>query len=103
MPSPQAPPRSATVHGRTFAALAALATALVAALFVAPPMLAALGPGGGVANKHLAESLRKAFVEYWSSGNRDYPPDLQKVVDYWFRFHVAKGMIAAILLIVLIH
>jgi hypothetical protein len=30
-----------------------------------------------------------------------YPSDLQRVVDYWFRFHLIKGAIAALLLIVL--
>lgn len=42
------------------------------------------------------------FVGYWNSGNRDYPPGLERVVDYWVRYHIAKAVIAALLLIVLV-
>src|SRR5262249_5824464 len=44
---------------------------------------------------------RTAMVGYWRSGDRNYPPALQRVVDYWFRFHLIKDGIAALLLIVL--
>jgi len=66
-------------------------------------MLAASRSGGGFVDKrHLIEALREAFVEYWRSGDRDFSPDLERVVEYWFRYHVAKAVIAAILLIVLV-
>ncbi|MEU4777283.1 hypothetical protein [Micromonospora sp. NPDC023633] len=82
--------------------LVALAVALVAAFVVAPRTLAASGPDGGFVDKRdLTEALREAFVDYWSSGDRDFSPGLEGVVDYWFRYHVAKAVIAAILLIVL--
>jgi hypothetical protein len=58
--------------------------------------------GGYADERHLTEALREAFVEYWRSGDRDFPPALDRVVDYWFRYHVAKAVIAAILLTVLI-
>lgn len=83
--------------------VAALAVALVAAFVVAPSTLAASGSGGGLGDKRtLTEALREAFVGYGRSGDRDFSPDLQRVIDYWFRHHVAKAVIAATLLIVLV-
>ncbi|GIH12998.1 hypothetical protein [Rugosimonospora africana] len=91
------------VRSRAIATLTAIAAVLIGAFVVGPPALAARGPGGGFADEHhLTEAVRRAFVEYWRSGDRDFSPDLDRVVDYWFRFHVAKGVIAGILLIVLI-
>src|SRR5687767_6259633 len=95
--------RSARVSGRTLTTLVALAAALVAAFVVGPPTLAASRSNGGFADERdLTEAVRETSVEYWRSGDRDFTPGLGRVVDYWFRYHVAKGMIAAILLIVLI-
>ncbi|MEV0028413.1 hypothetical protein [Nocardia sp. NPDC050793] len=83
--------------------LVALAVALGAAFVVAPRTLAASGSGGGFADeRELREALGEAFVEYWASGARDFSPGLESVVDYWFRYHVAKAVIAAILLVVLV-
>jgi hypothetical protein len=96
------PSRSAGVPGRALATLVALVAGLAAAFVVAPPRLAASGPTGDLADHgHLVAAFRAAVVEYWRSGARDYPPALQRVVDYWFRFHLIKGGIAALLLIVL--
>ncbi|GAA2733562.1 hypothetical protein [Actinocorallia aurantiaca] len=90
---------SAGVPGRALAALAALAAALAAAFVAAPGMLA----GGGFAGQRdLVEALRGSFTGYWGSGDRESSPDLERVVDYWFRYHLAKATIAAILLIVLV-
>jgi lysylphosphatidylglycerol synthetase-like protein (DUF2156 family) len=101
--SPAFPSRSAGVSGRAIALLAALAAAFAAALVVAPDALAAGRPGGGFGDERsLSAALRKPFVEYWSSGDRDFSPGLESVVDYWFRYHVAKAALAAILLIVLV-
>src|SRR5687768_3628962 len=103
MTSSTAPPRSADFSGRALATLAALAAALGAAFVVAPATLAASGPGGGFADqRHLTEALRPAFVEYWRSGDRELSPALAGVVDYWLRYHVAKAVIAAVLLTVLV-
>jgi hypothetical protein len=97
------PIRSAGVPGRALAALVTLVAGLVVAFVVAPPRLAATGSTGDLADEdHLIAAFRAAVVEYWRSGSRDYPPDLQRVVDYWFRFHLVKGGIAALLLIVLV-
>ncbi|GAA0966532.1 hypothetical protein GCM10009555_008640 [Acrocarpospora macrocephala] len=103
MRSPAAPSRSAGISGRALAVLVALAVALAAAFVIAPRTLAASRSDGGFADERdLIEALRAAFVEYWSSGDRDFSHGLERVVDYWFRYHVAKAVIAAILLIVLV-
>ena len=100
---PDGPARSAANSSRTLALLTALALALVLAVVVAPARLAAIGSGGGfVDHRNFVQAVREAFVRYWSSGDRDFSPDLERVVDYWFRFHVVKAVIAAILLMVLV-
>ncbi|WP_433335855.1 hypothetical protein [Spirillospora sp. CA-294931] len=72
---------------------------LVGAFVVAPRVLA----GGGFAGQgELVEALRVAFVGYWRTGGGELSPELASVSDYWFRYHVAKGVIAAILLGVLV-
>ncbi|MFC7450960.1 hypothetical protein [Rhodococcus daqingensis] len=97
------PSRSTGVSGRAFAALVAIAAALAAAFVFAPRMLAGSRPGGGFFDQtSLVEAVRVAFVEYWSSGDEDLSAGLATVVDYWFRYHVAKAVIAAMLLIVLV-
>ncbi|MGW7099620.1 hypothetical protein [Streptomyces sp. NPDC054838] len=86
------------------ALLVTLAVAFGATFVVAPGPLAASGGSGGnyVDQRNLTEALRQAFVAYWSSGDRDFSPGLDRVVNYWFRYHVAKAVIAALLLIVLV-
>ncbi|MFI0479405.1 hypothetical protein [Actinomadura sp. 9N215] len=77
--------------------------ALAVAFVVAPRFLAGVGPGSGFAGERdLVEALRTSFTGYWSSGDRDLSPSLERVVDYWFRYHLAKAAIAALLLIVLV-
>ncbi|MGI5238132.1 hypothetical protein [Dactylosporangium sp. CA-139066] len=76
----------------------ALAVALVVAFFFAPNLLA--GGGYGDADR-LGAAVRGAFVGYWGSGERDLSPEMQRLVDYWFRYHLAKGAIAGLLLVVL--
>ncbi|KOG11809.1 MULTISPECIES: hypothetical protein [Streptomyces] len=94
-----APWRSADVSRRTVAALCFLAVALVAAFVLLPRTLAATGSGGGAVDRRgLARAFREAFVAYWSSGARDHSPGMAGVVDYWFRYHVTKAVIAALLL-----
>lgn len=98
MSSPSLPSR--TVPGRTLAALVASVAVLAVAFVVAPPRLAA---GGDLADHaHLGAAFRASLVEYWRTGDRDYPPALQRIVDYWLRFHLVKGGIAALLLVVLV-
>ncbi|WP_205718030.1 hypothetical protein [Actinomadura soli] len=77
--------------------------ALAAAFVVAPRFLAGVGPGSGfTGERDLVEALRTSFTGYWSSGDRDLSPGMESVVDYWFRYHLAKAAIAALLLIVLV-
>ena len=98
-----APSRSAGVPGRALAALVALVAGLVAAFVVVPPRLAAVDSAGDLADPgQLNAAFRTAVVDYWRSGKLNYPPALQRVVDYWLRFHLVKGGIAALLLIVLV-
>lgn len=98
-----APPRSTGVPGRALATLVALVAGLAAAFVVASPRLAGSGPAGDLADRgHLVAAFRTALVTYWRSGDRNYPPALQRVVDYWLRFHLVKVGIAALLLVVLV-
>ncbi|WP_052852195.1 hypothetical protein [Streptomyces avicenniae] len=84
-------------------ALAAAAGALVVAFVVAPGVLAAVGPGGGLAGgRGIGEAVREAFVGYWGTDGREFTPELEGVVAYWFRYHVAKAVIAGMLLAVLV-
>jgi hypothetical protein len=83
--------------------LAGLAVALGAAFVLAPAVLAASAPGGGYAGQPaLITAVRTTFIEYWVSGRRAYPPDLARLLDYWTRYHIAKAVIAALLLTVLV-
>lgn len=85
--------------GRDLALLGGLAAGLVVAFVVVPGLVAARLPGGGVVRaRSLAEPFGEAFAEYWSSGDRAFPSALTTLVDYWFEYHVAKGVIAALLL-----
>jgi hypothetical protein len=96
------PSRTSGIPDRLLAMLVALVVVLATVFVVAPPRLAATGPATDLADeRHLVAAFRTAIVGYWRSGDGDYPPDLQRVVDYWFRFHLIKGGIAALLLIVL--
>ncbi|HKN98466.1 MAG TPA: hypothetical protein VJX10_15205 [Pseudonocardiaceae bacterium] len=99
MHNPAALPRP----GRALAVLAALVVALGAAFVLAPLTLAAIRPGGGFADQRaIIDALRGAFVQYWESGSRVFPGSLENVVDYWSGYHVAKALIAALLLVVLV-
>ena len=96
------PSRSASGPSRAVVTLVALVAGLAAAFVIGPPRLAARGPDSDLADQgHLAAAVRTAVVGYWRSGDQNYPPALQRVVDYWIRFHLIKGGIAALLLIVL--
>ncbi len=96
-PSPAATsPLTSARSGGVIGGLVALVAGLLIALFLAPSRLA--GATGGERNQ-LAGSARKAFAEYWAGGQKQFPPSLAALVDYWRRFHIAKAVIAAALLI----
>lgn len=81
-------------------ALIALVPTLVIAFVLGPPRLAgdrALGEPGG-----MEAAFRPALVDYWRSRDLSRPPAVQRLVDYWFRWHLIKIGISALMLIVLI-
>jgi hypothetical protein len=83
--------------------LAVLTAALIVAFVYAPAALAANGSTQDLTDEAgLIATFRSAFVTYWATGGRAFQPGLQRVVDYWFRYHIAKGLLAAALLVVLI-
>ncbi len=96
-------PRPVHVRSRWFMALVIVAGVLATAFVVAPAWLASIGPGDSYSDRrHLAEAARAGFVVYWRSGDRAFPPELAGAVDYWFRYHVAKAVIAVLLLMALL-
>jgi len=82
-----------TTARRRDAGLLTMAVFLTAAFFLAPPLL--FGPG------RLGDFPR-AFVAYWSAGGPDYPPDLQRLVDHQFHYHLLRVVIALPLVAVLV-
>ncbi|MFD3746030.1 hypothetical protein [Nocardia sp. NPDC058633] len=88
--------------GRVLGALVALAGALVIAFVVAPRPLANRVGAHFRDEDDLAQAFRTAFIEYWQTGSREFTSDLAEVVDYWFRYHLVKAVLAAILLLVLL-
>ncbi|WP_330180251.1 hypothetical protein OHB26_28045 [Nocardia sp. NBC_01503] len=95
--------RSAGFSHRAGGMLAAVAVGLGFAFVIAPRFVATSWAGGGFADEgSLRDGFRAAFIEYWDSGSAGFTPSLQRVVDYWVRYHVVKAVIAAVLLVVLI-
>jgi hypothetical protein len=89
VPALTASSRSVSVPGRALATLVVLGAALAAAFVVAPPRLVASGPYSDLAARgDLVVAFDTAMVGYWRSGDRDYPVALQRLVDYWVRFHL---------------
>lgn len=88
--------------GRASAALVTVAAALVAAFVLAPARLAASPSTDFADGPALADGVRAAFVDHWRSGDRDLSPRLRAIVDYWFRYHLVKAVVAAALLCVFV-
>ncbi|MFE3105403.1 hypothetical protein [Nocardia tengchongensis] len=82
--------------------LTAVVVVLAAALVLAPARLADSGSAGFSDQDTLRRALRDGFVAYWNSGDGTRPAGLSSVIDYWFRYHVAKGVIGALLFVALI-
>ncbi|WP_416966667.1 hypothetical protein [Streptomyces sp. 4F14] len=83
--------------------LVPLAAFLVPAVWFGPHLLAADGSQGGFADQGtLVGAVKEGFVRYWAAGSGDYSAEMGGVVDYWFRFHVAKAVLASVLLVVLV-
>jgi hypothetical protein len=81
--------------GRATAALAVVAAGLVAAFVAAPPAIL-----GGVFSdeQRLTGAFREAFVGYWRTGRAGLPPDLDRIVADWSGYHLAKVVVAVVLL-----
>lgn len=94
------PQRSTAWNSQAPAILTVLAAALIAA-FVAAPATLAGGYTGAAGQRRFIDAADGGFVEYWKSGVPRLSPRMQSLVDYWLRYHVAKAVIAAILLVVL--
>jgi hypothetical protein len=95
-------PRPTGIPGRALATLLALTAALGAAFVLAPPPLAAISPDGGYADEQAVhDAVGSAFVGYWQAGDGTLTPDFERLVDYWIRFHIVKGAIAVVFLVVL--
>jgi hypothetical protein len=86
------PPLNTTTARRRDAGLVTAAVLLAVAYFLAPPLLVPSSSG----------DFSRAFVAYWSSGGRDFTPDLQNLVDHQFRYHLVRVVIALLLLAVLV-
>ncbi|MFJ3493677.1 hypothetical protein ACIPPJ_08745 [Streptomyces sp. NPDC086091] len=95
------PSRSAGPPARVPAVLGGLAVVLLAAFVLAPGPLASIGTDGSLAERDgLVAAVREVFVGYWRSGGPGFSPELERVVDYWFRYHMVKAVLAALLLAV---
>ncbi|MHA4854227.1 hypothetical protein L1080_032510 [Rhodococcus sp. MSC1_016] len=94
--------RVGVTSGRALALLVTAAVALSVGFVVAPAALAGGGYGTFYDNRPLVDSLKVNFAEYWRAGTGNQSPGLQDIVDYWARYHVAKALLAALLLGVLI-
>ena len=82
--------------------LGLVAVALLVATFLAPMRLASVWPGGGYSDiSALSDSLSSAFVRFWSANDGVIASDLAEPVEFWARFHIAKALLAGLLLLVL--
>lgn len=83
-------------------ALAGVALVLGVAFVVAPVWLAGGGHGGGfVGSAALSRSVGHEFVAFWHTDRQARPAAMNDLVQYWGRYHVAKAVLAGVLLIVL--
>ncbi|MDT0415283.1 tat (twin-arginine translocation) pathway signal sequence [Streptomyces sp. DSM 41982] len=88
------------MHSRALSALrrpgvlAALTATLLLAFFTAPNALAR----DTVNTSNVAPAFRSGFAAYWNAGDAEQPAGLRGTVDFWFRFHVVKAGVSALLL-----
>ncbi len=88
---------------RTVAVLAVLAPVLLAAFLAAPRWVAAGATDARFVDRETyVGAVRRAFVQYWGTGERRYSAALASVVDFWSVYHAAKAASAALLLLVLV-
>ena len=74
---------------------------LVPGVLFGPHLVADDGTQSGFADQRvLVGAVKEGFVRYWRAGKGDHASGMGGVVEYWFRFHVAKGLIALALVAV---
>lgn len=83
---------------RQIGLLTALTGAVLVALFVLPNALARSYVNVG----NVGEVVRRGFVVYWRSGSQNPPGELEDAITFWFRFHLVKAGVAALLLAVVV-
>ncbi|MFI8219637.1 tat (twin-arginine translocation) pathway signal sequence [Streptomyces sp. NPDC085932] len=88
------PPRVTAAPGRRIGVLTAVAVMLLAAFFLVPHALTHEGVHVG----NVGRSFRQGMAVYWDSGSRDLPRQLDTTVGFWFRFHLVKAGVSALLL-----
>ncbi|QGV82331.1 tat (twin-arginine translocation) pathway signal sequence [Streptomyces ficellus] len=76
--------------------LACAAGVVLVAFFLAPNALARSSIDTG----NVGDAFREGFVSHWASGGRDLPARLDAAVAFWFRFHLVKAGVSALLLAV---
>ncbi|MEV6423964.1 tat (twin-arginine translocation) pathway signal sequence [Streptomyces sp. NPDC051662] len=81
---------------RQIGLLTSLAGALLVAFFLAPNALAR----SSVNTANVSDSFSRGFIAYWGSGSQDFPAQLETTVAFWFRFHLVKAGVSALLLAV---
>ncbi|MFB7592776.1 tat (twin-arginine translocation) pathway signal sequence [Streptomyces sp. NPDC056169] len=88
-------PRLTGTPRRQIGVLTGVTTVLLAAFFVVPDSLAHQGIDTG----NLSASFRSGMVGYWESGSQDFPRQLEDAVAFWFRFHLVKAGLSALLFV----
>ncbi|MFF6961597.1 tat (twin-arginine translocation) pathway signal sequence [Streptomyces sp. NPDC008317] len=87
-------PRLTATPRRQAGALTALTGVLLVAFFIAPNALARSSVNTG----NVSDTFRRGMVAYWGSGREGFPGQLDATVSFWFRFHVVKAGVSALLL-----
>lgn len=83
--------------------LSAAAVLLTVAFVVAPVRVVADSSGHRFRDQgEIVGSLSTAFAAAWAPGASGGSPGLDGLVDYWARYHLAKAVIAALLVAVLV-
>ncbi|WP_288047815.1 hypothetical protein [Nocardia sp.] len=101
MSNPTALSRPGGFFRTAVAILVAEAIVLIVAFVLAPGRLAAHGSGmDSLDQDDLRTGFRAEFDEYRRTDEADFSTGLDTIVDYWFRYHLAKAVIAALLLLV---
>ncbi|MFF8675993.1 tat (twin-arginine translocation) pathway signal sequence [Streptomyces sp. NPDC015242] len=81
---------------RKISVLAALSGVALLSFFFVPNALSRTS----VNTANVSHSFRRGFVVHWQSGSQDLPSQLETAVAFWFRFHLVKAGISALLLAV---